>query len=347
LHILAVDDNPLNLELLTDIADANGYRVTTALNGLTALDLLQREPFDLVILDVNMPGMSGFEVCAKIKSDPATQHIPVLMLTALQDVQNRVQGLDAGADDYLTKPFSARELLARIETRRRAKSASDHLREEQAIIRKTFERFVSREVVEQLLKDPTQVKLGGKLQELTVMFADLENFTTISETTSPEQLLGILNTYHELTVRIIQQNGGIIDKFIGDAVMALYNTPLAQPDHILRAAKTALMLQSALVEFHQTVEPQFRMKINIGLHTGLAVVGNVGSPELMDFTAVGDTVNVAARLQSYGHHGQITISQSVHDAIANQIQARRIGAINLKGRAEAITAYELLGILND
>lgn len=342
MKILAVDDNPINLELISDIADSNGYKVIMARDGKTALQIAAQEVPDLVVLDVSMPGMSGYEVCAQLKADPNLNHIPVIMLTALHDIGSRVQGLEAGADDYLTKPFSARELLARMEARLRAKTESDHLREARKIVEETFSRFVSPAVVEQLLKDPTQVKLGGKLQEITVMFADLQNFTTISEATSPEQLLTILNMYHELIVRLIQENGGTVDKFMGDAVMALYNTPLEQPDHCLRAAKTALDIQAALPAFYAQFEPQFQMKINIGLHTGQAVVGNVGATHIMDFTAVGDTVNVAARLQGQGHDGQIIISQSVYDAIIGQVNLRQIGAIQLKGRNEAIMAYEIM-----
>jgi adenylate cyclase len=343
LKILAVDDNQINLELISDIADSSGYAVIPALDGPTALQIAETELPDLVILDVNMPGMTGYEVCAKLKANPKLSHIPVIMVTALAEVSNRVQGLDAGADDYLTKPFSARELIARIDARLRAKSESDNLRATQKLIRETFSRYVSPSVVEQMLKHPQQVKLGGKLQEITVMFADLQNFTSVSETTAPEQLLNILNAYHELVVRLIQEHGGTVDKFIGDAVMALYNTPLEQSDHILRAARTALAICKALPTFHEQFESDFRMKINIGLHTGMAVVGNVGAPQLMNYTAVGDTVNVAARLQGQGHNGQVIVSQAVHDAIADEVTARRLGLITLKGRSEAIIAYEITG----
>lgn len=343
MKILAVDDNEINLELISDIADSGGYAVITALNGVTALELAEAELPDLVLLDVSMPGMSGYEVCARLKANPKLSHIPVIMLTAMAEVNNRVQGLEAGADDYLTKPFSARELIARIDARLRTKSESDQLRAAQKLIRETFSRYVSPSVVEQMLKNPQQIKLGGKLQEITVMFADLQNFTSVSETTPPEQLLNILNAYHELIVRLVQEHGGTVDKFIGDAVMSLYNTPLEQSDHILRAIRTALAIQQALPTFHEQFEPDFRMKVNIGLHTGMAVVGNVGTPQLMNFTAVGDTVNVSARLQGQGHNGQIIVSQVVHDAVVDEVEAKRLGALLLKGRAESMIAYEITG----
>ncbi|HEX2618869.1 MAG TPA: adenylate/guanylate cyclase domain-containing protein, partial [Phototrophicaceae bacterium] len=192
-----------------------------------------------------------------------------------------------------------------------------------------------------------RIHLGGQLQQITVMFADLQNFTTISEITAPQELLQILNAHHELIVGVIQDHGGTIDKFIGDAVMALYNTPLEQSDHVLRAVRTTLAIREALPAFHAQLAPEFRMKINIGLHTGLAVVGNVGASHLMNFTAVGDTVNVAARLQSHGHDGQIIISESVHEAVSKYVEARRIGPMALKGRTETITAYEIMNYQRD
>src|SRR5262249_49319458 len=161
-----------------------------AVDGPSAVQAAQVEPPDLIILDVNMPGMSGFDVLAILKNDENLSHIPVLMLTALADIDNRVTGLGLGADDYLAKPFSPGELAARIDARLRTKAEADNLRQTKEMIRKTFERFVAPSVVEKLLQDPTQVKLGGQLQEVTVMFSDLEGFTTLSEYTQPELLLG-------------------------------------------------------------------------------------------------------------------------------------------------------------
>ena len=177
--------------MIADIIGSLGYDVAKAFDGPQALAMVDADPPDLILLDVNMPGMSGFEVVSLLKANERTAQIPVIMLTALSEVEHRVEGLGLGADDYLTKPYSARELIARIETRLRAKTETDNLRETQRIVRQTFERFVSPSVVKKLLQDPSSVKLGGKLQEVTVFFADMENFTTISERTDPERLLEI------------------------------------------------------------------------------------------------------------------------------------------------------------
>jgi adenylate cyclase len=342
LKVLVADDNPDTRQLIKDIVLATGHDVITAYDGPGALRTAQTQMPDLVILDVNMPGMTGFDVCAQLKSDEKTNFIPILMLTALSDVEHRVFGLDQGADDYLGKPFNPRELMARVETRLRAKSESDVLRETQQVIRKTFERFVAPSVVEQLLQNPTQVKLGGKLQEVTVMFADMEGFTAISEKTDPETLLSILNEYHALIVSMIQQSHGTVDKFIGDGVMALFNTPLPQEAHALYAVETALTVRSALKDFHQRLEPLYRMGINVGIHTGMAVVGNVGTADIMDFTAVGDTVNIASRLQGLCTNSQILISSRTYAQVQDRILARPIGHLNVKNRTEAVMTYEVL-----
>ncbi len=267
MKVLVVDDNPSGRQLLVDIMLSMNLEIIEAANGLDALRHARSQLPDLIILDVTMPGMSGFEVVEKLKSDPLTAKIPVLMLTALSGVDNRVHGLKLGADDYLGKPFNPRELMERVKTRLRHKIEADQMRQTQEIIRSTFERFVSPSVVEQLLQDPSQVKLGGKLQQVTVLFADLEGFTGISERTEPETLLRILNQYHTMIVNLIREQGGTVDKFIGDAVMALYNTPLEQPDHALRAVQTALTIRRNMPQFHQHLEPIYRMRLNFGIHS--------------------------------------------------------------------------------
>jgi len=342
LKVLVADDSADNRQLISDILEGLGLELVMAVDGPTALATTRTEMPDLVLLDVTMPGMTGFDVCALLKGDMLTAHIPIIILTALNEADNRVRGLTLGADDYLTKPFNARELVQRVKTRLRSKSQTDALKATQEMIRATFERFVSPSVVEQLLQDPSQVVLGGKLQEVSVLFTDLEGFTSISEHTEPEMLLAILNHYHTLVVSTIREHGGTVDKFIGDAVMALFNTPLAQEDHALRAVTTALHIQQALPEFQEQFEPMYRMPINVGIHTGMAVVGNVGAPEIMDFTAVGDTVNLAARLQQSSRHGQILISHATYQQVADYIRVNPIGELNVKGRKVAVSAFEVL-----
>ena len=342
MKVLVAEDNPDMRQLAQHIIMTLGLDVITSHDGPSTVAVTRAQLPDLIVLDVDMPGMDGFDVCAELKSSPDTAQIPILMVTAKSDVENRVRGLEVGADDYLGKPYNPRELIARVETRLRAKSEADTLRQKQMILRQTFERFVHTSVVEQLLDNPQQVQLGGKLQEVTVFFADLEGFTAMSEHIDPQTLLSILNGYHDLIVSVILQNNGTIDKFLGDGVMALFNTPLPQKNHALYAVQTAIVIRAALAEFHSHLPPEHRMDINFGIHTGPAVVGNVGTDRIMDFTAVGDTVNLASRLQGLSRHRQILISSATYEQAKDFVIVKPIGEIHVKNRSEAVTAYEVL-----
>jgi adenylate cyclase len=347
LKVLAVDDNPDNIQLITDIVSMLGHEVIPARNGREALDAVKASPRpDLILLDINMPGMSGFDVISQLKADEETAQIPVIMVTAQASVDYRVEGLGLGAEDYLVKPYSPRELIARIETRLRSKTEIDSLREMRELVQKTFERFVSPAVVQQLLANPASVKLGGKAQEITVMFADIQGFTALAEQTDPEPLLRVLNRYHELIVEAIQAHAGTVDKFVGDAVMALYNTPLELDNHALSAVRTAHKIQGLLPEFHKEFEPKFRLTVNFGIHTGNAVVGNVGSSQIMEFTAIGDTVNVASRLEGLSENGQILISDATYEQIREYVEVRQIGSMTVKGRTVPVMTYDVIGLID-
>ncbi|MBN1680724.1 MAG: response regulator [Anaerolineae bacterium] len=337
--VLVAEDNRDSRELVRDILLSLGHKPVLAENGKIALEKIQAEPPDLVILDVNMPEMDGFVVVETIKKNPATAKTPVIMLTALSDVESRVTGLGLGADDYLVKPFHPRELIARINTQLRAKEYTDSLRQQRQQLRQAFERFVAHEIVEQLLEDPTRVTLGGAEAIVTVLFADLENFTTIAEQTEPGRLLDVLNRYHSLIVHHIKRHGGTIDKFLGDGVMALYNTPLPQIDHALRAVRTALKIHATLGEFQRELAPEFRLNVNFGIHTGRAIVGNVGTQEIMDFTAIGDTVNLASRLQGLSKGNRILISEDTYSLIQNDVKVESQGSHVVRGREEAVDVF--------
>jgi adenylate cyclase len=343
--VLVADDNADNRHLLEDILLGQGYSVLIARDGFEAIDLARENLPDLLILDINMPGMNGFDVCDDLKSDPNTQQIPILMLTALADIENRVKGLGLGADDYVTKPFSPRELVARIDARLRIKSDQDALRETQEIVRQTFERFVSAKIVKQLLEHADEIHLGGQIQDVTVVFADVEGFTGLAEKTEPEQMLSVLNAYHGQIVEYIQAEDGIIDKFLGDGAMALYNAPLPQPDHALRAVRSVMRLRQFLPEFRKQFPPQFQLKINFGIHTGKAVVGTVGSKDMMDYTAIGDTVNIASRIQDISHGGQTLISGAVYEQVKDSVRAEFIGNRKVKNREQPVMLYEVLELL--
>lgn len=342
MKILVADDHAAGRQVIMDIISSMGHEVVAAEDGPSALLQARMQMPDLVILDVEMPGLNGFEVCRLLRAEEATSRMPIIMLTALHETESRVHGLNVGADDYLIKPFAVKELMARVEKRLEAKQEADALRDRQTAIRRMFERYVPPHVVERLLQDPALVKLGGEMQEVTVLFADLEGFTRMSEHMHPEKLLSILNQYHELVVTHVQQHHGTVNKFIGDGVMALFNTPLPDPRHAAQAVGAALAIRDALGEFHGRFEPAHRLAINFGLHTGPAVVGNVGTAQIMDFTAVGDTVNLAARLRELAHAGQVLISDKTQARLGDRAEVRTVGPQQVKNRSEPVMTYEVL-----
>lgn len=343
MKILVAEDNFDSRELLQDILSGQGYIVHMAFDGVNALELIAQQIPDLLILDVDMPRKDGFEVVKSLKQDVRTASIPIIMLTARSDVENRVHGLGLGADDYLAKPFSPRELLARVNTRLRAKAETDGLREQRELIRRTFSRFVAQEIIDLMMENPSAIQLGGQLRPLTVLFVDLEGFTSISEHENPVDLLDILNQYHGFLVNIIKRNGGTIDKFLGDGLMALFNAPIDLEQHVFRAVKSALEIKNELPNFYEQLPQRFQLQVNIGIHSGLAVVGNIGASDLMDYTAVGDTVNLAARLQGLSQQGQISVSKAVYDVLQDQIEAEDLGDKQIKGREESVRVYHVIG----
>jgi adenylate cyclase len=342
--ILVVDDRPESVQLISDLLAAEGYGVVTAYTGQEALDSIHWSLPDLVLLDLNMPVMNGYEVCERLKANPKTADIPVLMLTAWADPDHRVRGLQLGAADYLVKPFDYRELLARIQARLKAKQQTDHLRAAQRAIRDTFERYVPPHVVERLLADPTRVRLGGTQQTITVLFADLRGYTALAETLPPEELLGVLNGHLTVATRAVLAYEGTISQYVGDLVMALFNAPLCQPDHASRAVQAALQIRRDLESFHANLPPELRMEFGIGIASGEAVVGNIGAKEFFHYTAVGDTVNLAQRLEEMAQGSEILITESTQqllDGTAVRVVPR--GLTSIRGRSVPISTFALLG----
>ncbi|PJF39378.1 MAG: hypothetical protein CUN55_14520 [Phototrophicales bacterium] len=342
MKVLVAEDNFANREIISETLRAVGYEAIIVTEGTAAIEAVQKHSPDLVILDVNMPGMDGFEVCAAIKKNPLTTQIPVIMLTAQTDIKSRVRGLGLGADDYIAKPFSPKELLARIDARLRIKAETDTLREQRQALRRIFERFVAPEIVNALMHNPESAQLGGAIREITVLFADLEGFTSLSEHTQPTTLLNVLNAYHGLVIQKIKLYGGTVDKLLGDGVMAIYNAPIELSDHPKRAVVSAVDIHRSLPAFYDTLAPEFHLKINFGIHTGFAIVGNVGTHDVMDYTAVGDTVNLASRLQAMSHGNVITISESTYERVKEWVHARYNGPQDIRGRESKVNTYQVI-----
>ncbi|RPI48694.1 MAG: adenylate/guanylate cyclase domain-containing response regulator, partial [Chloroflexi bacterium] len=339
--ILVADDRVDSVELCRDLLAMEGYRVVAAFNGQEALDRVHQHKPDLILLDLDMPLLNGYQVCERLKANEATANIPVLMLTAWAAPEKRVMGLLLGAEDYVSKPLYYRVLLARVKVRLNAKREADCLRESQQAIRRTFERFVPPHVVERLLADPARVSLGGRRQEVTVLFADLRGYTALAEALSPEQLVEVLNGHLTAAAQAILVYEGTISQYAGDLVMAIFNAPLPQPDHALRALRAAWALREAMAAYHAALPAYLRMEFGMGIASGEALVGNIGAMELLHYTAVGDTVNLAQRLEELAGGGEILLTENCFRAVAAEVEVTARGATAIRGRSEPVSIFSL------
>lgn len=532
--ILVVDDEPVIHKILEGLLFNQGYNLIFANNGLEALEKVAEIPPDLILLDVMMPQMTGFEVCRRLRADEKRQHIPIILVTALDSKEDLARGLEAGADDFLAKPFDNLELVARVRSMLRIKKQYDlletqrqqleesldlkeqfvqvttqHLQEleilhdvglrlvnnldtdsvlgliseaalqiipaarrcvmhllsdreqqllpivfvpedkskmiypslgieelvEQTIhtqnavnipnisialpytqlqtddmqallvapllsdrqpigalsvlspeadifterhlhilsilanqaavaivkarffeskvrtkekekhaIRDLFQRYVSPMVVERLVDGREDLALGGQRHKISALFADIRGFTAFSEKLRPESVIEVLNDYLALAVEAILAEEGTLDKFMGDAVMAIFNAPLPQPDYTLRAVRAALAMQRAIADYNIKVGNQRPLSFGIGIHVGPAVVGNIGTTQQMNYTAIGDTVNLAKRLQEKAKKGQILLSQAAYQAVKGQVIVEDLGLSEVKGRAAPVHTYALLDL---
>ncbi len=347
-RILVVDDISANVELLEALLSVQGYDVSMAFDGYEALDKALTDDPDLILLDVMMPGLNGFEVCEQLKRQEWTRSIPIVLLTALDQIEDKVRGLDAGADDFLTKPFNKVELLARVRSLLRIRRFHNEIEQKRRLLYRLLNRYMSEEIVAELLADPeNRLKLGGEKKEVAVLFADIRGFTSFSETITAERVVEVLNEcFNEITEAIFR-NHGTFDKYVGDCVLAFYGAPISDGNDLQRALNTALEMQqrfSMLLE--RWTDPAMRaLGLGIGLHIGEVVVGNIGSLRLMDYTIIGDNVNTAQRLEQVALRGQIVISQTIYERARSYIQASPMPPVYLKGKRDPVTAYLLEGLI--
>jgi class 3 adenylate cyclase len=343
-HLLIVDDEPLNREMLVRRLNRMGFTAVGAENGQVALDVIRRESFDLVLLDILMPVMDGFQTLERLKADDKLKHIPVIMLTALDEVSATVRCIEAGAEDYIPKPFNPVILRARIgaslEKKRLRDQDRKHLEEIQA------ERAKS----ERLLLNILPKAIGDRLKageepivdavaEATVLFADIVNFTRIAADLSPAKTVGRLNEIFSDFDLLVEGMGVEKIKTIGDSYMVVGGVPLAVSDHAVRCADMALAMLEVMETFNQ--RNGLTWQIRIGMHTGPVVAGIIGSKKFA-YDLWGDTVNIASRLESHGAPGVIQVSQATADLLKPHFTLEPRGTIGLKNRGE-MTAYRLVG----
>lgn len=343
-RILAVDDNKQNLAMLQTALSTEAYEVITAADGLTALKLIDSVAPDLVLLDVMMPGMSGYDVCRNIRVNEATRLLPVVMLTALNDVADRIRGIEAGADDFLSKPFNREELLTRVKSLLRIKTLYDDIETKNHLLRTLFGRYVSAELAAEIIADPGRhLKLGGEKREVTVLFGDLRGFTPLAESLDPQDVVDILNVYLNHVVDAVFEFGGTLDKFRGDGFMVFFGAPIPRDDGPLNAIRCALTIQEKLKRVTFPKFPDLRLHMGVGINTGIVIVGNIGSERRTDYTVIGNEVNVAQRFEANAGPGQILITGNTYDRVKNAVQVRELGNLRVAGKHEGVAAYDVLG----
>ncbi len=347
-RILVVDDEVATLTLLRRVLSPEGYDIITSTSGTEALQLFQQEKPDIILLDVIIPQIDGLNVLRRIREqDPI---VGIIMISALTSEKIARNAILFGANDYMTKPFTfhdlrsrIKEVLERTSLQRENVRLQEELDQANAKLKAIFERYMASPVAERLLALPGLPDLGGVRQTVSVLFMDLRNYTRLAEQLKPRQLMNILNRYlSEATEAIIATNG-TVDKFMGDAVMALFNAPVEQPDHLLRAVKAAWTMRQRLLAISQELG-EHAFDFGIGIHSGEAIVGNVGSPRLMNYTAIGDAVNIANRLQELAQNGQILISAETAKALGNSVVTAPWGRQRLHGREEETTILEIVGV---
>lgn len=337
--VLVVDDAPENIDVLRGILKAD-YKVKVAINGERALEVCNSDnPPDLVLLDIMMPGMDGYEVCRRLKADPATEGVPVIFVTAKNETYDEVAGFEVGGVDFISKPVTPAVVLARVAT---------HLQLRQAyrFIRDTFGRYLSEEIVDTLVSTPHGLKLGGERRKVTILMADIRGFTPLCEGLQAESVVEILNTHLGVMTDVIAEHQGTIDEFIGDAILVMFGAPVQRQDDSLRAVRCAIAMQQAM----QTVNARFREKgypevaMGIGLHTGEVIVGNIGSQKRSKYGVVGRVINTASRIESYTLGGQILISDSTLSDCGTKLRIDGSMQAMLKGISHEMTIYQIGGI---
>jgi len=348
-RILVVDDVPQNVKLLEQLLTLSDYEVITASSGAEGLAKVVSGKPDLVLLDVVMPQMSGYEVCRAIRANPATQLLPVVMVTALDPGEERVKGIEAGADDFLSKPINQPELLARVKSLLRIQSLNDEVARQKAELAEVrlarLRRFLSPKVADLIVSGALEDPLATRRKEVTIMFVDLRGFTAFSEIAAPEDVLGVLREYHGEIGRLVERYEGTIEHFAGDGVMLIFNDPQPLPDPAMAAVSMALDLRDGVERMGVGWSKLgYALGCGMGIAQGFATIGTIGFPGRHDYGVIGAVNNLAARLCAQAEPGQVLVSQRVYGRIETRVVAESIGTLPLKGMSAPVPAYNVVSM---
>lgn len=368
--LLIVDDQPMNLDILQTRLAVHGYEIVTAMDGEEALAIVRAKQPDLILLDVMMPKMDGIEACRQLKADPSLPFIPVIMVTAKADSKDIVAGLEAGADEYLTKPIDQPALVARVKSMLRIKALHDTVQEQAAQLEaqsaqlaewnRTLEQrvaeqlaeldrvgrlkgFFSPQLAELIVSSGGEHLLESHRREITVVFCDLRGFTAFSETAEPEEVMAVLREYHAAIGELVFRFEGTLERFAGDGLMVFFNDPVPCPDPAARAVRMGVAMRERLGEMAETWRKRgHQLDFGVGIAQGYATLGKIGFEGRFDYGAIGTVTNLAARLCGEAAGGQILISQRVYTAIEDLVEVEALGEVALKGFHRPVVVYNVL-----
>src|SRR5216684_1886404 len=371
--ILIVDDEPMNLDILQTRLAVHGYEILTATNGEEALAIASAQQPDLILLDIMMPKVDGIDVCRHLKADTSLPFMPIIMVTAKADSKDVVAGLEAGADEYLTKPLDQAALVARVKSMLRIKALHDTVQEqatrleaqsmqlaewnrtlEQRVAEQLAElervsrlkRFFSPQLAELVVSSGGEKLLESHRREITVLFCDLRGFTAFSETAEPEEVMSVLREYHAVLGTLVHKYQGTLERFAGDAILVLFNDPLPLPDPSGQAVQMAVEMREQVAQLLlKWRKLGHELGFGVGIAHGYATLGRIGFEGRFDYGAVGTVVNLAARLCSDAKDGQILIEGKVLSAIETSTSTESAGELTLKGIHRPVRVFNVCAML--
>jgi adenylate cyclase len=361
-RIVVADDSPASLDILKTRLASQGYDVVTATDGQEALDAVLSHRPDLILLDVMMPRLDGFEVCRRLRADLTLPFIPIILVTAKDDTRDIVAGLDSGADEYLTKPVDHAALTARVRSILRTKALHDMVEEQKtqlaewnrALERRVAEqleeiqrisrlkRFLSPQVAELVLSSGGERLLESHRRDVVVVFGDLRGFTAFAEAADPDTVIPVLREYHAALGSLIHRHQGTLERFAGDAVMVFFNDPVPIDKPAEHAVRTAIAMHEAFVPIGKHWEKRgYDLALGVGIAQGYATLGAIGFEGRWDYAAIGNVTNLAARLCGEAKAGQVLLDRKTMAALDGAFEFDPVGPLTLKGFSQPVPAFSL------